>query len=296
MKRLFFAIVLAFGCGGGGDRPKTAEGGDSLSIIGRFSGPESAQYYAASDEYFVSNVNGGMALKDDNGFISRLAPDGSIKQLKWIDGGSLAVTLHAPKGMVTHGDTLFVADIDSVRAFSIATGSPLRAMAVPGARFLNDLAISKDGVLYVSDSGLKTGMLPTTSDAIYRLDAAGPVAIAKGTWMSRPNGIAVGPEGVTFVTFGSKVIVRLPAVGAKADTIATLMGGSLDGLYRLSANDWLVSAWDTKTVYRVDLAKRRSHPLVTGVDAPADLGFDTRRSRVLIPLVNQNRIEIRPLR
>lgn len=138
----------------------------------------------------------------------RLSPDGHVLQLKWIDGATLPVTLHAPKGMVTHGDTLFVADLDTVRAFSISTGSPMIAATrgVPGARFLNDLTISRDGVLYASDSGLKTGMLPTTSDAVYRFDAGGPVPVAKGTWLARPNGIAVGPEGLTVATFGSKVL------------------------------------------------------------------------------------------
>ena len=266
---------------------------DSTSIIGQFSGPESFQYDAATDEYFVSNVNGDMAQKDDNGFISRLAPDGSIKKLKWVDGSTLPVTLHAPKGIAIHGDTLFTADIDTVREFSISTGSSLGAIGVPGARFLNDLTISTEGVLYATDSGLKEGMLPTTSDAIYRFDASGPVPIAKGTWLGRPNGIVVGPEGITVVTFGSKVVMRISAPGAKPDTLATLMQGSLDGLVRLSADSLLVSSWDGKEVYLVDLKNRKTRPIFANLEGPADIGYDTKRQRLLIPLVSQNRLEIR---
>jgi hypothetical protein len=296
--RIISLILLAVPAACGHPKPTARNARanpDSLSIIGQFSGPESFQYYPKTDEYFVSNVNGDMSEKDDNGFISRIAPDGTIKQLKWIDGSSLAVTLHAPKGIATHGDTLFVADIDTVREFSIATGSPIGAIGVPGARFLNDLAISADGVLYASDSGLKEGMLPTTSDAIYRFDSAGPVAVAKGTWLSRPNGLVLGPEGLTVVTFGSKLLLRFAQPNAKPDTIATLMGGSLDGIVRLSADSLVVTSWDSKAVYLVDLKNQRTRPLFTNMEAPADIGYDTKRHRLLIPLVSQNRLEIRKL-
>ena len=273
-----------------------AKNPDSLSIVEQFSGPESAQYYAPGDEYLVSNVNGDMAEKDDNGFISRVAPDGRTRELKWIDGGAPGVTLHAPKGIAIKADTLFVADIDTVRAFSITTGSPLTARGVPGARFLNDLALSQDGVLYATDSGLKKGLVPSSSDAVYRFDPTGPVAVASGHWLSRPNGIVVGPEGVTVVTFGSKLILRFSRPDGTADTVATLMGGSLDGVVRLSADSLIVTAWDTKSIYLVDLKAGRSHPLFTDMESPADIGWDTKRRRLLIPLVTQNRLEIRAVR
>ena len=34
----------------------------------------------------VSNRNGGPGDMDDNGFISRVSPDGRVLDLKWIDG------------------------------------------------------------------------------------------------------------------------------------------------------------------------------------------------------------------
>ena len=40
--------------------------------------PESAQWDSAQDVYFVSNTNGNASVKDGNGFISRVRPDGSI--------------------------------------------------------------------------------------------------------------------------------------------------------------------------------------------------------------------------
>src|SRR5690349_877932 len=51
-----------------------------------FSTPESVFHDTEADIYYVTNINGGPGDKDDNGFISKLSPDGTIAELKWIDG------------------------------------------------------------------------------------------------------------------------------------------------------------------------------------------------------------------
>src|SRR5687767_8731714 len=66
---------------------------DSMSIEG-FATPESVLYDQAGDVYLVSNINGQPLDKDDNGFISRIAPDGSAT-IKWIDGAAENVALNA---------------------------------------------------------------------------------------------------------------------------------------------------------------------------------------------------------
>src|SRR5205085_11405116 len=103
--------------------------------------PESVLYDVAGDQYLVSNINGQPLDKDGNGFISRLTPEGRVAELKWIAGGAKGVTLNAPKGMGIKGDTLFVADIDAVRMFNRETGAPTGPRTVPGAVFVNDIAI-----------------------------------------------------------------------------------------------------------------------------------------------------------
>ncbi|MFL5404018.1 MAG: hypothetical protein ACJ8BF_14530, partial [Gemmatimonadales bacterium] len=49
--------------------------------------PESARYDRDLDIWFVSNVNGDPLKKDNNGYISRLRPDGTPYQVKFIEGG-----------------------------------------------------------------------------------------------------------------------------------------------------------------------------------------------------------------
>ncbi len=55
--------------------------------IGGFDIPESMQHEAELDLYFVSNVTAHGSRKDNTGFISRIRPDGTIEQLKFIEGG-----------------------------------------------------------------------------------------------------------------------------------------------------------------------------------------------------------------
>ncbi|PYP81996.1 MAG: hypothetical protein DMD25_00425, partial [Gemmatimonadetes bacterium] len=106
---------------------------------------------------FVSNINGSPTAKDNNGFISRVRPDGAVENLKFIEGGHGGVTLNAPKGLAIRGDTLWVADIDVVRAFDAKTGAPRDSvsMASLGAVFLNDIAIAQTGALYITDTGIR---------------------------------------------------------------------------------------------------------------------------------------------
>jgi hypothetical protein len=293
-------------CGGGEPAPDTAAGGaaaapppaDILVADVGFSTPESVLYDAASDVYLVSNINGSPLEKDDNGFISRVAPDGSVVALKWIDGSAPEVTLSAPKGMAVQGGTLFVADIDCLRMFDAVTGAPKGETCPEGATFLNDVAAGGDGSIYFTDSGFQAGpegFVPSGTDAVYRYAASeGAVTpIAKEPALGGPNGVAVDRGGITVVTFGSGEAYRIAADGARA----TLLGASqrqLDGVEILADGSLLVSSWGDQCVYRVG-ADGTMTKVLEGVEAPADLGYDAGRNRVLVPLFNANRVVIHPL-
>jgi hypothetical protein len=114
--------------------------------IADFEAPESAYYDPESNALFVSSINGDMTAKDGNGYISRLTPDGTVVNRRWVTG------LNGPKGMRSVNGTLWVADIDEVVGIEIWSGRITSRVAVEGAVFLNDLATAPDGTVYVSDS------------------------------------------------------------------------------------------------------------------------------------------------
>ena len=134
-----------------------------------FATPESV--LVAGDLYYVSNINGAPLDKDDNGFISGLGPDGKVVELKWISGEAADVELHAPKGMGIHNGVLYVADIDVVRKFDVATKKQLASIAIEGATFLNDIFVAGDTV-YVTDSGIGPDFKPKGTPAIYAINAS----------------------------------------------------------------------------------------------------------------------------
>jgi len=118
--------------------------------------PESVRYDADLDAFFVSNINGNPSQKDGNGFIDRIDAGNTQMSTHLVEGGKNGVTLNAPKGMAIVGDTLWVADIDAVRAFNKRTGAPIATgMTHPGHDQIFKIAGRKASFAIASDSSLK---------------------------------------------------------------------------------------------------------------------------------------------
>jgi hypothetical protein len=246
---------------------------------------------ADADVYLVSNIEGEPLAVDGKGFISRLTPDGKVDKLKWIESGKEKVTLNAPKGLALTADLLWVADLDTVRMFDRKSGAPKGEVKIPGATFLNDIAVASDGRVLVSDTGMKAGgkgFDPSGSDAVYAIDKDKKVAaLAKTTDLGRPNGLAIGTDKTWVVTFGSGEIYGLDSTGKKIDA-KKLPKGQLDGILVLPSGDLLVSSWDANAIYR---SKAGAFEIfIENTPAPADIGWDAKRSRVLVPLFNDNEV------
>jgi sugar lactone lactonase YvrE len=249
--------------------------------------PESVLYDADQDRYLVSNINGKPADKDNNGFISVLSPDGTVTTLKWIEAGK-KVKLDAPKGLGISKGVLYVADITVVRTFDAKTGAPKGDIAIPGALFLNDIAVGPDGKVYASDTGVKADFSPGGTDAVYVIDKGKAKALAKSKDLGGPNGLAVTDKGVVVVTFGSGEVYRLDDKGKKVD-VTKPPAGKLDGVVSLG-DSLLVSSWEGSAVYKGQLGGTFD-VVLPNQKAPADIGYDTKRSRILVPHFQDNTVE-----
>jgi sugar lactone lactonase YvrE len=262
-----------------------------------FRTPEAVFYDAEQDVYLVSNINGGPAEADGNGFISKVGPDGKLIELKWIDGTKADVTLNAPKGMAVSGDKLYVADLTFVRVFDRKTGKALGKIGAAGATFLNAVAAAPDGTIYVSDSGLKAGkegLEPTGSDAIYRIGTRGTAEpVLRDKSLNRPNGLVADNEGVWVASFGSNELYRVNVKGneGKKEQVHQLPTGALDGLVALPDGSVLVSSWAGGAVYRGKPGGSFS-AVVKDVKSPAAIGYDQKRNALLIPLFESDAVQI----
>jgi len=276
--------------------PTTVAATKVVAVEG-FLTPESVLHDTAQDIYFVSNINGSPTAKDNNGFISRLRPDGAVENLKFIEGGKNGVTLNAPKGLALLGDTLWVADIDAVRAFNAKTGVPLDSVSLStlGAVFLNDIAATPTGALYITDTGIRFddvgAVLHPGPDRLFRVGPDRQLTVAvRGDTLGRPNGIVLDPVGKRFiiVEFGGKSVLAWKP-GDKAPAVIAKGPGGFDGVV-IAGGKILVSSWSDSTVASYETGQEVK--IITGVPSPADIGYDAKRNRVLIPVFTGNRVEV----
>jgi sugar lactone lactonase YvrE len=257
-----------------------------------FQTPESVLHDDVADLYLVSNINGPPTEKDDNGYIARVSPEGKVVDAAWIDGKGVDVTLNAPKGMAFAGEVLYVCDIDTVRMFDRKTGAPKGEIALPKATFVNDVAVSA-GVVYVSDSGLGADFKPTGSEAIWTLRDGKAARLTKvGDALGSPNGIAFDGDRLWVAGLGSGELYSVGADGRRGERVKLPTGG-LDGIVVLADGTMLISSWEGQAVYAGKPGGAFT-TVISGVQSPADIGFDRKRERVLVPSFEGNTVEIHP--
>jgi sugar lactone lactonase YvrE len=270
------------------------DGTSTLTLTEGFATPESVLYDPDADIYLVSNINGTPLEADDNGYITKVSPDGKIIEAKWIDGTKDDVKLDAPKGMAIANGLLYVSDINVVRKFDLKTGEPKGEIKVDKATFLNDVANAPDGGIYVTDSGLDAKFASTGTDAVYVIGKDDKVKpLIKNKALASPNGVIGGEKGgVWVVTFGSGEIYAVDAKGKQAKG-QKLPKGQNDGVVALEGGEFLVSSWEGSAIY-AGKPGGEWKPIIENVKSPADIGYDTKRHRILIPVFQGNTVIIQP--
>lgn len=258
-----------------------------------FVNSEAVRYDAAADHYVLTNL--GARGAGDDGFVSLISPDGTVKALKWIEGGRDGAILHDPLGLVIHGDAIYVADHvadtgqAAVRVFDRASGAYRRSIPVPGAVRLNDLAAAPDGTLYVTDSGSQA-----EEGALYVISPAGEarVFVPRGPETQRANGVAVTRDGLIVHggLTGATLFFRDPAGGlVRRQELPT---GRIDGIVALDDGALLVASQDGHNVYRVPADGGPARVVAEDIAVPAAIGFDTRRNRLLTPQITASSLTI----
>jgi hypothetical protein len=284
----------------GGQTPRPT----SSSPIEKYTGlssPESVWYDAAADRYLVSNVNGSALTGtgwrktvSNHGFISVLSPQGNVTALKWIEDGRDGVHLDAPKGIVVADGVLYVADVNVVRTFDARTGGPRRDIRVIGATFLTDLAAGEDGRIYLTDAGVPDGSFnPTGTDSVYVIEGERVTAIARGTQLNRPEALAWTTNGLVVGSFESNEVYRLDAKGAKQD-VTRIPSGGVTGIVPLG-DFLLVTSWQSSSVLLGKLGSTFEVAL-TDQQSPADIGYDAKRARLLVPHFDAGTVDAYALR
>lgn len=286
------AALLVSACGEAGPE----EGGvapDMEVAEAGLLGPSDVVYDSVADVYLVSNMNGDPLAQDENGFISRVSPDGEMLTLEWARSVPPNDLLNAPKGMAFRGDSLFVADIRCIRILNRTTGASEGQSCLEDVTSLSGVAVGPEGSVFVTDAGFELAdgeRVASGTDAVYRLvfnEARQGATLARDEELGHPTGIAVGSRGI-FVTTAEGTLMRLTPNGDRTDMIST-PGNSYEGVVFLADGGFAYASSTDGSVRRVTPDGQVS-VVAEGLGAPADLGYDPSRNRLLVPIPSENRV------
>ena len=260
----------------------------TLTIEG-FSSPEST--IVNKNDLYISNVGKELkpTLKDGDGFISKLDINGKIKELHFIDG------LDAPKGMGIVGNTLFVADIDTLRGFDLSTKKEVFNVVFEGVNFLNDITVKDSNTLFIGASDTSAIYEVNISNKSYKklMD----FTVANGLFYE--DGILYTAQlgSTTQNMFDGKG--KLYKIDLKDNNKLTQLGtfeGVLDGVTKVG-NKVYVSDWGNakKTgIIRVyDLETKKESVLETELFmGAADFWIDEKSKKIFMPQMIGGKVTI----
>jgi len=195
--------------------------------------PESVALGPDGRTLYIANVGGEGEARDGDGYISRATTGGKLVEKKWVTG------LDAPKGAIVAGDRLYVSDIDRLVEVDIAQARIVARYPVPGATFLNDVAVAPDGTVLVSDSG--TGRIFALTDGRMTL-------WSDARELKSANGLLAEPGRLVVTTMEGKLLaIDYPSRAARV--LATGLGQA-DGVTPGDGDNYFVSDWPGR-LYRV---------------------------------------------
>jgi len=233
--------------------------------------PESVLY--SDSVLYVSNISGGSDEINGQGFISKLTLNGEIIQLKWASG------LDAPKGMGIYNGKLYVSDVTKVVAFNVEDGQMDKTIEIPGSEFLNDISISSEGIVAVSDMKKQT---------IHYIKDNELINSYTNEKLNYVNGLFW--DGNVLLAGTGGVVYKIIANSDNPEAYITETGG-IDGLEKVGENKYVISDWSGK----IQLISPDTKPVVllNTTDAKinaADIGCDANAKIIYIPTFMHNTV------
>ncbi len=194
--------------------------------------------------------------------------------------------LFDPKGMAIKGSTLWVTDVTRIRSFDLKTGAAGRVVELRGSNFVNDLAVDRRGNLWASDS---------ETHSLYRVSTAGQVSRLRlpKSFPGRPNGVALHPGTgemwfVTFQNAGAQV-GRVTQGRQFVEVKRSPRLKSLDGLAFVGRTAY-ISDNENGSIWRLSADGTLTRRAVLA-GSPADLSYDPRSKRLIVPLIEGGHIK-----
>ncbi len=239
-----------------------------------YDAPDQVVWHAPSRTWFVSNLGGGISLDKDNyGWITRTDEKGNIIAPFWIGKEE---GMHAPSGMTITNDFLYVVDRDGVYEIDIASQKIASFYPIPDGEFLNDIARSSNGDLYVSDFfGNKIYIIPADSKkpeiwlASDRLEAPDGLYIEQDILIVASWGILSEPG-----TFNTSKLGDLLSIDLRTKKITPLVKevGNLEGITKAGPY-YYITDWAAGKLLKVHPTEKTVVDFISGLSQPSDPNY-----------------------
>lgn len=254
----------------------------NVKVYGSFRFAESCTYDAARNLIVVMNAGVPQTQEENDGYVSLLNPDGSVHTAKWIGATRDGLTLNHPLGSCIQGGVLYAADMDTVRTFDMETGKPGKSFPVKGATFLNGIAVTKDGTIFVSNT--------RPPECVFKITASGEVStFVEGKPLINPNGVAIDQDGnVVVVNVGNNEVMTFDLAGKLIRTEHAAEGGN-DGIVILADGTKYVSSVRFGSVSQIRPGQK-AKVIAAGIPSAASMGYDPKQNQLIIPMNNNNAI------
>jgi len=180
--------------------------------------PETVVFDRAREQLLVSNICG--FERNGRGYLSRVSLGGQMLEERWVEG------LDSPAGMSLLGRRLYVADYDRVRVIDVDSGELEESLPFD-AGALNDIAVSSEGTIYVSDS---------VRHRVLRRDEGETVALA--VKFTNANGLYLTAE---HLYVGGEFLWKVELASDEVERIGPSTLGDIDGIEGDGAGGLVVS-------------------------------------------------------
>ena len=185
--------------------------------------------------------------------------------------------LGSMEGMGLYNGKLYVADLTDLVVIDVKAGKIEKRIVVNGAEGLNDVSISKTGVVYVSDSkGKKV------------FSVKGGVAELLLEKLNGPNGVLAHGEDFYLLDAGGMYKLNKDKTLTK---ITDGMEGGTDGIENIGGNEFIVSCWQGVVWYiSADGTKQQLLDSRPDKKNSADIGIDAKNKIIYVPTFWRNTI------
>lgn len=247
----------------------------NISLIhSQYTSPESVTYDSVYNRWLVTN-SGGVIKQRNNatGIVTDFAPAGS---------GSHAIRTYNGRAYACVGNT--------IKGFSLATGTQEFSVTLSGASFLNGMGISSSGIAYISDfTGQKIYKLNLNTQQwwIYVPSAGG-----------QPNGVYVdSPRNRLLICYwgSNSAIKQVNLADSSLTTIITQTGyNNCDGIYLDKYDNVYVSSWSPAPAkmlrYDINFTLPVAIVINSGLSNPADIFINKYADTLGVPNSGNNTV------